>query len=229
MKKSTLLLISLSLIFIAVFYLFIWDLYVKDVVSGVPSVKVREINNQSNNETITKSMVVTASKGSFSLTSDAGVDGGTLPTEYTGDGSGYSPALSWSNAPAGTREFALMMTTLPIDGKTKWNWVLYNIPGNMTCLVKNSSGVGVSGVGSHGSTMAYQPPHSQGPGTKLYTFTLYALSASPTLPAADQVTGEVLTEAISPITLGSASLNLSYTRPETNMPTAHSPSLLAHW
>jgi hypothetical protein len=77
------------------------------------------------------------STGSFSLTSDAGVDGGTLPIGYTCDGAGDSPALFWSNPPDGTKK-------LP--------------------------------------------------------------------DTADQITGEVLTEAISKITIGSASLNLNYTR-----------------
>jgi formylglycine-generating enzyme required for sulfatase activity/phosphatidylethanolamine-binding protein (PEBP) family uncharacterized protein len=154
-------------------------------------------------------------KGSFALTSDAGADGGTLLADYTCDGTGSSPALSWSNAPAGTQEFALLMTTLPGDGTTKWNLVLYGIPGTTTGLIKNSSGVGIAGVGSDGPTMAYQPPCSQGPGAKRYTFTLYALSASPQLPdAANEVTGAVLTQAISSITLGSASITLSYTRPK---------------
>jgi phosphatidylethanolamine-binding protein (PEBP) family uncharacterized protein len=153
--------------------------------------------------------------GAFTLTSPAASDGGTLPAEYTCDGAGASIALSWSNAPSGTHEFALMMTTLPGDGTTKWNWVLYAIPASATGLAKNSSGVGTPGVGSDGPQAAYQPPCSQGPGAKLYTFTLYALSASPSLPApASQVTGAVLTSAIANITLGSASLRLSYTRPQ---------------
>jgi phosphatidylethanolamine-binding protein (PEBP) family uncharacterized protein len=160
-----------------------------------------------------KASLLFKDQGSFSLTSDAGIDGGTLPVEYTCDGDGSSPALSWSNVPEGTKEFALMMTTLPGDGTTKWNWVLYGIPATTTSLAKNSNGVGILGVGSNGSTMAYEPPCSQGPGPKLFTFTLYALSEAPQLPdAADQVTGEVLTQAISSITLGSVSLSLSYTR-----------------
>ena len=137
---------------------------------------------------------------------------GYLPVEYTCDGAGYSPAMFWSNVPQGTKAFALMMTTLPGDGTTLWNWVLYGIPENVAGLSKNSSGVGIPGMSSHGS-MAYAPPCSKGPGAKLYTFTLYALSASPQLPAAEEVTGDVLTQAISTITLASASLNLSYTRP----------------
>jgi len=150
---------------------------------------------------------------SFALTSDVGIEGGTLPTEYTCDGTGSSPALSWFNAPAGTRWFVLLMTTLPGDGTTKWNWVLHSIPATITSLAKNSSEVGTLGVGSDGPTVAYQPPCSQGPGTKVYTFTLYALSASPTLPdVATQVTGATLMQAISSITLGSTSLSLNYSR-----------------
>lgn len=151
---------------------------------------------------------------SFLLKSDAGTDGGVLPVQYTCDGSGTSPALSWANAPAGTKEFAILMTTLPGDGTTKWNWVVYGIPATATSLPENNSGIGITGTGSHGTSMVYDGPCSQGPGAKLYTFTIYALSASPTLPSsADQVTGPVLTSAISAITISTATLNLSYTRP----------------
>jgi len=106
-----------------------------------------------------------------------------------------------------------MMTTLPVDGSTRWNWVLYGIPGTATGLVMNSTGVGITGTGSHGTVMLYDPPCSQGPGTKIYTFTLYALSGSPTVPGnATLVTGPVLTAAIAPVTLGKASFSLSYAR-----------------
>ena len=105
------------------------------------------------------------------------------------------------------------MTTLPGDGTTKWNWVLYNIPGTTTGLVKNSRSVGTFGVGSDGPSAAYQPPCSQGPGAKIYTFTLYALSAPPRFAGGGAVTGATVTSAIAPVTLGSAVLNLSYTRP----------------
>ena len=106
-----------------------------------------------------------------------------------------------------------MMTTLPVDGATRWNWVLYGIPGTTTSLARNGSGVGTLGTGSHGTIMMYDPPCPQGPGAKIYTLTVYALSASPTLPgSADQVTGPVLTDAISSITLGKGSMDLSYAR-----------------
>ena len=84
---------------------------------------------------------------SFSVSSVAAVNG-TLPADYTCDGSGSTAALAWANAPSGTTEFALLMTTLPGDGSTKYNWVLYGIPAAKSSLAKDSVGVGTLGVGS---------------------------------------------------------------------------------
>ncbi len=153
------------------------------------------------------------SSGSFTLTSSVGTEGGTLPIDYTADGSGASPALSWSNAPAGTTGFAMLMTTLPGDGTTKWNWVLYSIPATASSLAKNNTTVGTTGMNSDTGKAVYAPPQSQGPGTQPYTHTIYAPSGTPSLPSsAEQVTGDVLTAAIASLTLGTATLNLSYAR-----------------
>lgn len=158
-------------------------------------------------------VAASAGGGTFTLTSTAGTNGGTLPAEYTCDGSGATIPLAWSNPPAGTKEFALLMTTLPGDGTTKWNWVLYNLPGNLTSLQKDTYMVGTLGIGSDGPGQVYNPPCSQGPGAKLYTYTLYALSGTPkfSTPAA-QVNGQLVTDAISSLTLGKAVLNLNATR-----------------
>ena len=152
--------------------------------------------------------------GSFALTSAAGIEGATMAADYTCDGTGSSPQLTWSNPPAGTTEFAVLMTTLPGDGTTKWNWVMAGIPAATRSLAKDSFGLGTPGVGSDGPFVGYQPPCSQGPGAKVYTFTVYALSGSPTL-AATPVTGAALTSAMSNLTLGTAVLNLSFTRATT--------------
>ncbi len=153
------------------------------------------------------------SSGGFTLTSAVGVNGGTLPVDYTCDGTGSTLPLAWSGAPAGTREFAVLMTTLPGDGTTKWNWVLYGIPATTSSLAKDSFLIGTLGVGSDGPGTVYNPPCSQGPGLKVYTYTVYALSASPVFKvAANQVTGQMVTDAIASITLGSASLSLGATR-----------------
>ena len=164
------------------------------------------------------SVVVKPSAGEgstlFSFASATVTNGGTLPATYTCDGTASTLALQWANAPVGTKEFALLMTTLPGDGTTKWNWVLYGIPPTTASLAKDSSGVGTLGVGSDGPALAYNPPCSQGPGAKVYTYTLYALSAAPTVSeTASQVTGQALTIAIASLTLASASFNVTSTRP----------------
>lgn len=155
----------------------------------------------------------TGAGGKFALSSPAVAEGGALPIEYTCDGTGSTLALNWSGAPSGTKEYALLMTTLPGDGTTKWSWVLYSIPASRTALAKDTFGIGTLGTGSDNPGPAYDPPCSQGPGTKIYTFTLYALSGSPaiSLPPA-QVTGNVVADAIAPLTLGSATLNVAATR-----------------
>ncbi len=149
--------------------------------------------------------------GTFTLTSASAV-GTTLPADYTCDGAASTPALTWANAPAGTTEFAVLMTTLPGDGSTKYNWVLHSIAAGKTSLAKDSYGVGTLGVGSDGPIVAYQAPCSQGLGEKSYTFTVYALSASPNLLTGTAATGASLASAIASITVGSASLSLTYNR-----------------
>ena len=151
----------------------------------------------------------------FTLTSPVFVAGGTLPGQYTCDGTGgmlsASPPLAWTGAPAGTVEYALTISTIALDG-TKWNWVLYNIPASVTSLAEGTT-VGTAGVSTDGPDLRYYPPCSSGPGVKSYTFTLYALSGTPTFSVpASQVTGEILTSAISPLILGSSQVNVSYTR-----------------
>ncbi|MBS2015037.1 MAG: YbhB/YbcL family Raf kinase inhibitor-like protein [Deltaproteobacteria bacterium] len=148
----------------------------------------------------------------FVLTSTAFVDKGTLPVRFTCDGDGVSPPLAWGGAPPGTVGYALLMTTLAKDG-LKWNWVLYDLSSSVRALTEASAGVGTAGLTSDGPNLAYSPPCSQGPGAKTYTFTVYALSGAPTLPADPHaVTGAVLETAIEPLTLAKSALSVSYTR-----------------
>ena len=151
--------------------------------------------------------------GRFTVTSVSFADGGALPAEFTCDGAGTSPPLAWSGVPAGTVELAILMSTLAKDG-LKWNWVLYRLPPAPASLAPASNGGGTCGLTSDGPNLAYSPPCSLGPGPKTYTFTVYALSGRPTLPSQpNQVTGAVLGDSISTITLAKAELSVTYTRP----------------
>jgi phosphatidylethanolamine-binding protein (PEBP) family uncharacterized protein len=146
------------------------------------------------------------------LSSPAFENDGTLPVLYSCDGAGLSPPLEWTGAPKGTVEFALLMTTLGLDGM-RWNWVLYGLTSNVTSLAENSQGVGTAGLTSDGPDLTYYPPCAQGPGPKTYTFSVYALSGTPTFDVpANQVTGQVLTDASGQLTVASSQLSVTYTR-----------------
>ncbi|MEZ4643842.1 MAG: YbhB/YbcL family Raf kinase inhibitor-like protein [Chloroflexota bacterium] len=163
-----------------------------------------------------------ASTGSFTLSSPDVVEGGALPIEYTCDGDSATLPLTWSGAPANSQSFAIVMHHIPGPDDSHWYWVLYDIPANVTGLAKNSAGVGTLGSNSVNGEAAYAPPCSKGPGEKMYTYTVYALSAQPqfSVPASG-VSRSVLLDAIQDITLASAELNVTYARSgsEENQPT----------
>jgi phosphatidylethanolamine-binding protein (PEBP) family uncharacterized protein len=149
----------------------------------------------------------------FTLTSPTVVEGGILPAEYTCDGLSATLALSWSEAPVGTQSFAVVMHHMASPEDVHWYWVLYDIPASVTSLPKNSHGIGILGTNSVNDRTEYTPPCSKGPGLKVYTYTLYALSEEPQFSVpASQVSRDVLLEAIRNITLASAELHVTYTR-----------------
>ena len=50
-------------------------------------------------------------------------------------GGNVSPALTWRNAPAGTKSFALMVYDPDAPtGSGWWHWVVWNLPANLTGL-----------------------------------------------------------------------------------------------
>jgi Raf kinase inhibitor-like YbhB/YbcL family protein len=150
--------------------------------------------------------------GSFVLRSSVVEDGGTLPVEFTGDGDANTPPLEWTGAPAGTRSYALIMHHEAPD-MTKWYWILYDIPPTVQSLPKNVKGVGTLGNNSVNRRTEYAPPHSKGPGPKIYILTVYALSTPPQLAMPpSQVNREVLLDAIKDRTLASAELQVVYSR-----------------
>ena len=150
---------------------------------------------------------------SFVLRSTAVTDGGSYPTEFTGDGEGVTPPLAWSGAPAGTKSYALIMHHTDVRGENISYWVLYNLPPDVLSLPKDVHGVGTLGLNSRGRRAGYAPPHSAGPGARVYVFTIYALSAPPQLAGSStEITHETLLAAMKDKILASADLSVSYMR-----------------
>ena len=103
------------------------------------------------------------------------------------EGGNISPALNWSNAPAGTKSFAL--TVYDPDAPTGsgwWHWVMFNIPADVTSLplgVGNPAS-GQTPKGAVQSKTDFGKPGYGGPcpptGDKphRYIFTVYALKVA---------------------------------------------------
>lgn len=144
-------------------------------------------------------------------------NGGSLPTEYTCDGTSASPPFTWNDPPPGTQSFAMTLHHIPPDDEVKHVYiVLYNIPANVRSLEKNSKDVGVWGMNSMRHKVGYTPPCSGGGGLKIYTATLYALSSPPNLEfkgtAPGMVTMDQLLDAIDGKVLARSSLDMVYMR-----------------
>lgn len=107
-----------------------------------------------------------------------------IPPRFTCDGENVSPALEWSDLPAGATELALVCEDPDAPGQTFVHWVLWGInPASAT-------GVGAGDVPAeshHGRNdfgdSAYGGPcPPRGHGTHHYHFTLHAVGESISLP-----------------------------------------------
>ena len=118
---------------------------------------------------------------SMQLTSPAFETGGAIPTVHTGEGDDGSPALAWTDAPDGTRSFAIVChdpdAPLITPGRYGFvHWVLYNIPGSSSGLAEGS-GEHTLGKNDFGKAGYGGPMPPEGHGTHQYYFWLLALDS----------------------------------------------------
>lgn len=117
----------------------------------------------------------------FKLTSSSFANGEGIPTQYTCEGKDLPPPLSWSDAPAGTKSFALIVDDPdapdPAAPKMTWvHWVLYNIPASASALPENIKALP---EGTAGGLNDWKRTSYGGPcppiGTHRYFHKMYAL------------------------------------------------------
>jgi len=110
----------------------------------------------------------------FRIFSNAFSEGGLIPQLNSCDGADVSPSLEWSDAPKGTRSFALLVEDPDAPMGTWTHWILYDIPAGVHTLPQGAARVGIAGTSSFGRP-GYGGPCPPAGRTHRYYFRLYAL------------------------------------------------------
>lgn len=134
--------------------------------------------------------------GAFTISSPAFQDNAMLDKKFGAkggprkcDGENISPPLSWSNAPEGTKSFAIIANDISgRHGLGVVHWVAYDLPGSMTALAEGAASGELTGfVGGKntlGMTKYFGPCPDVGDEPHHYEFMIVALSVEPgKLPA----------------------------------------------
>ena len=120
----------------------------------------------------------------FTLTTDAFLDAGALPVMYTCDGKDLSPSFSWSNPPAKTQTYAILVSDPEAPNGMWYHWVIYNIPKTATGLtegMKDFPAGTMEGKNSWGK-MGYNGPCPPKGTAHTYHYDFFVLDAKLKLP-----------------------------------------------
>ena len=127
------------------------------------------------------------SQKTFSLTSKDLGGQATKTEEFSGfgcSGKNQSPQLSWANAPAGTKSFAVTMYDPDAPtGSGWWHWVVFDINANVSELVTNAGNLAanlapkgaIQSLTNFGAAGFGGPCPPQGHGIHQYIITVHAL------------------------------------------------------
>lgn len=165
----------------------------------------------------------TNSKKTFTLTSND--LGGQLDKnqEFNGFGCGgnnVSPQLAWSNAPEGTKSFAITMYDPDAPtGSGWWHWLVFNIPSDVSELVSGAGDVAsglapkeaIQSITDYGIQGYGGPCPPEGHGLHQYIITVHALSVEQ-LDLDENTNAAVVGFNIWANTIGKASLVSYYKR-----------------
>ena len=111
------------------------------------------------------------------LMTGAFAKGADIPKLYTGEGADLSPAIEWTDPPAGTRSFAFIVDDPDAPAGTWNHWLLWDIPAVTRNLAQGfrPPQIGVSGKNDFGKPGYGGPMPPAGHGPHRYYFKLYAL------------------------------------------------------
>ena len=163
--------------------------------------------------------VTSQASTTFTVGSPDFSNGGLLPKANTCDGTGISPALTFSGVPSNAQSLAVIMDTIPgplrpgeVDIGNHFYLILYDIPANTISIPAGATNIGTLGQNFQGKKLGYTPPCSQGSGLKEYTITAFALSEKLNLNPS-QATESAILKAVEGKTIAKSLLVAKYQRP----------------
>ncbi len=103
-----------------------------------------------------------------------------IPRLHTCDGADLSPSLEWSDSPAPTQSFALIMDDPDAPAGTWNHWLLYDLSPSVHALAQGykPGSLGKSGKNDFGRLGYGGPCPPRGHGAHRYYFKLYALDTA---------------------------------------------------
>ncbi|MBI2890359.1 MAG: YbhB/YbcL family Raf kinase inhibitor-like protein [Nitrospirae bacterium] len=146
------------------------------------------------------------------ISSTAFKQGDSIPSKFTCQGADVSPALAWSDPPAGVKSFALISDDPDAPAGTWVHWVAWDIPSSSKGLPENVEKTHQLKDGTRQGTSDFRRIGYGGPcppsGTHRYYFKLYALNTMLDLSAS--TTKKDLETAMKGHILGQAELMGKY-------------------
>jgi len=155
-----------------------------------------------------------AGASAMKLTSNEFENGQPLPADFTCDGAGRSPQLQWSEPPAGTESFALIVEDSDAAKGTFRHWGVYDIPMSARQLNTGAAQSVTSGLKQTKNDfgdVGYGPPcPPEGDAPHHYHFRLAALDIAELSAPPDSV--EDIARIMGGHVIGSAELVATYRR-----------------
>lgn len=157
---------------------------------------------------------------SFTLASTSLANRGDIPDKFACEdegGSDRSPQLSWSNPPAGTASYAIVMDDeTPPCGKGDsacMHWSVFNIPAGRTSLAEGEDLAAVSGIAlgrNYTGANGYAGPCPPNP--HVYKITVYALKeGEPMIKSGGAYTRSSFEQESGAFIIGSDTLEATFT------------------
>lgn len=169
-------------------------------------------------------------KAKLTVTSPAFRNGGDIPFENTQYRGNTFPGLAWTEGPAGTTSYVVIMqdSTFVVRGAPILHWVMFNIPARVTSLpagmAPDAKPAGSAyGPNYKGAATPYTGPRTPPGVNGQYHFAVFALDV--TVPEAAAASYQVLTDAMQGHVLaGGEVLGVGHADPDAPPPAPRPPA-----